>query len=121
MIRRYEVVYIFDSGLTEEQVNEHLTRFHALLATPDHPNPVTQTNHWGKRQLAYAIKGRDSGYYVVVQFESRGDLLPEFERAVKLEEAVIRYLLVNNEGETARPATVRSADGEEGEMAEVDE
>ncbi|MBI4502374.1 MAG: 30S ribosomal protein S6 [Gemmatimonadetes bacterium] len=117
MTRRYEMVYIFDSALDEEQVKAHLARFHALLATPEKVEPVTQSNHWGKRTLAYPIKRRETGYYVVEQFETEPRLLAEFERAVKLEESVIRYLLVLNEGEAPRPAAVARAFGEPDEDA----
>jgi len=122
MTRRYEIVYIFDSALDEEGVKGILSRFHALLVTPDKPEPVTQSNHWGKRTLAFSIKRRDTGYYVVEQFETEPRLLAEFERAVKLEDKVIRYLLVVNEGEAPRPAAVARAFGEpEEDAAEGDE
>jgi small subunit ribosomal protein S6 len=111
------MVYIFDSGLDEEQVKGTLARFHALLATPEKAEPVTQSNHWGKRTLAYPIKRRESGYYVVEQFETEPRLLAEFERAVKLEENVIRYLLVLNEREAPRPAAVARTFGEPDEDA----
>ncbi len=112
MTRRYEIVYIFDSALEEEQVKTTLARFHALLATPEKPEPITQSNHWGKRTLAYPVRRRETGYYVVEQFETEPRLLSEFERAVKLEEQVIRYLLVVNEGEAPRPAAVARPFGE---------
>jgi small subunit ribosomal protein S6 len=112
MTRRYEIVYIFDSAQEEEQVKTHLTRFHGLLSTPEKAEPVTQSNHWGKRTMAYAIRGRETGYYVVEQFETDPKLLAEFERAVKLEESVIRYLLVVNEGETPRPPTAARSFGD---------
>jgi len=102
MTRRYETVYIFDSALEEPAINEKLDRFHVLL-TKDGKGAVASTNHWGKRTLAYPIKKKDTGYYVVAQFETVGDLLPEYERAVKLDESVLRYLLVLNEGEPAVP------------------
>ncbi len=107
MSRRYEIVYIFDSALEEAQVNEHLERFHALLINNDNPEPITNTNHWGKRSLAYAIKGHAIGYYVVVQFATDPTLLDEFERLVKLDEATIRYQLVLNEGELPRPPRIQ--------------
>ena len=98
MQREYELVYIFDSTLEEPQVKEHLERFHDLLKTPDSPTPITTENHWGKRTLAYQIRGKDVGYYVVVHFTADPSLLGELERAIKLDEAVIRYLIVLNEG-----------------------
>lgn len=100
MTREYEIVYIFDSTLEEEQVNERLERFHGLLRGPESPEPITNVHHWGKRTLAYAIAGREVGYYVVARFETQPDKLPELERAIKLDESVIRHLIVLDEGLT---------------------
>lgn len=102
MPRRYETVYIFDSALEEPAISEKLEKFHALLAK-EGKGGVTNVAHWGKRTLAYPIKKRDAGYYVVAQFEASGDLLPEYERAVKLDEAVLRFLVVVSEGLPAKP------------------
>ena len=116
MARKYEVVYIFDSALTEEQINEKLARFHALLVTDERPEPVTSTNAWGRRTLAYPIAGKDAGYYVVVQLETAPASLTEFERIVGLDDGVLRYLVVVNEGEAPRPvgvATDKDDDDEE--------
>src|SRR2546427_13156971 len=89
MPRRYETVYIFDSALEDSAVNEKLEKFHALL-TKDGKGSITNVAHWGKRTLAYAIKTKDTGYYVVAQFEAAAELLPEYERVVKLDEGVLR-------------------------------
>jgi small subunit ribosomal protein S6 len=104
MTRQYEAVYIFDSALDESAIDKHLDRFHALLKSKDNPEPIKNTNHWGKRTLAYPINGKEVGSYVVVQLATDPPLLPEFERLVKLEESAIRYQLVLNEGEL--PAAV---------------
>ena len=102
MARRYETVYIFDPALEEPAINERLERFHALL-TKDAKGSITNVAHWGKRTLSYPIKKKDTGYYVVAQFETAAELLPEYERAVKLEEAVVRFLVVVSEGLPAKP------------------
>ena len=98
MKRKYEIVYIFDSALEEPEVNEHLDRFHNLLKSPDNEEPITGIAHWGKRTLAYPIKNREIGYYVVAHFEAETALLGEFERIIKLDDTVLRYLVVINEG-----------------------
>src|SRR5713101_3459420 len=67
MTRRYETVYIFDSALEEPAINEKLERFHALI-TQGGKGTLTNVAHWGKRTLAYPVKKRDAGYYVVAQF-----------------------------------------------------
>jgi small subunit ribosomal protein S6 len=119
MPRRYETVYIFDSALEEPAVTERLDRFHTLL-TKDGKGTVVGTNHWGKRTLAYPIKKKETGYYVVAQFETAGELLPEYERAVKLDESVLRYLVVLNEGEPAMPPQTTANASEEIDNEEDD-
>jgi small subunit ribosomal protein S6 len=109
MARPYEVVYIFDPALDEETINQKLTHFHSLVQVPGADAP--QLNHWGKRTLSYPIRKRDTGYYVVANFAAEGASLPEFERAIKLDEGVIRHLVVLNE-EPPTPAQVAVAKSE---------
>jgi len=120
MVRRYETVYILDSTLEEPAINEKLERFHALITTGG-KGTVTNVAHWGKRTLAYPLNKRDSGYYVVVQFEAQGEVLPEFERAVKLDESVLRFMVVVNEGEPVKPPVAPVIAAEELEIEEEEE
>jgi small subunit ribosomal protein S6 len=113
MPRPYEVVYIFDSTLEEAAINERLARFHALVQRPGVDGP--QVDHWGKRSLAYPIRKRETGYYVVAKFDAEQAALPEFERAIKLDEGVLRHLVVVNEGAQPVPpaAAKRDEEGDE--------
>lgn len=96
-MRDYEAVYIFDSALEEARINEKLDRYHGLI-TGDDRGQITAVDHWGKRQLAYPIRDKDNGYFVVSQFATLPDALPEFERVLKLDDELLRYLFVVNEG-----------------------
>lgn len=96
-MRLYEVVYIFDAVLDEAGINEKLERYHGLVTGKD--GEVTAVDHWGNRQLAYPIEKKKTGYYVVAQFTGDPIALPEFERVLKLDEDILRFLLVLNEGE----------------------
>lgn len=96
-MRLYEVVYILDPALDEGAVNAKLEKFHALATAKG--GEVSAVDHWGGRQLAYPVKKLNTGYYVVAQFTATADALPEFERLLKLDGEVMRYLLVLNEGE----------------------
>ena len=98
MTRAYEIVYIFDSALDESQIDEHLGRLHQVLQTPDNADPITGTSHWGRRTLAYQIAGKEVGHYVIVRCDAQPDGLVELERLIKLEPAILRHLIVLNEG-----------------------
>lgn len=110
-MRQYEIVYIFDTALTEDQVNEKLEKFHKNITSGS--GEITEVDHWGKRQLAYPIKKATSGAYVVVQFKADTDVLPELERVLKLDDDLMRYLIVVNEGEPTAPMSIATREPRE--------
>ena len=100
MVRDYEVVYILDSALEDDAITERLARYHGLLALE---GDAVTLDHWGRRQLAYKIGTRETGYYAVARFSAETTLLPEYERAMKLDESVVRYLISLHEHELGAP------------------
>ncbi|HUG41349.1 MAG TPA: 30S ribosomal protein S6 [Longimicrobiales bacterium] len=103
-MRTYEIVYIFDTVLTEDQIGEKLEKYHKQVTSGG--GEITAVDQWGKRQLAYPIKKKTSGNYVVVQFTAETDALPELERTLKLDEDLMRYLIVLSEGEPTAPMSI---------------
>jgi small subunit ribosomal protein S6 len=98
--RTYEAVYIFDSALEDAAINEKLDRYHGMLSA----SGDISIEHWGRRQLAYPIKRREAGYYAIARFTLDDvSVLPEFERALKLDEGVLRYLISLHERELGAP------------------
>ncbi len=126
-MRLYEAVYIFDAALDEAAINEKLERYHELVTGKD--GQVAAVDHWGNRQLAYPIQKKKTGYYVVAQFHGDPDALPEFERVLKLDDSLLRYLLVLNEGEPTTGMSIlaprftqtRESDEDDDEEDVVDE
>ena len=95
MTRDYEAVYIFDSSLEDAAITDKLARHHGLLNLGAEPT----LDVWGRRQLAYKIGRHENGYYVVARFAAETTTLPEFERALKLDDGVVRYLISLHEHE----------------------
>ncbi|MCY4647578.1 MAG: 30S ribosomal protein S6 [Gammaproteobacteria bacterium] len=96
-MRDYELVVIFHPALGEDAIQQKMDRFHGLVSGGD--AEIRVVDHWGGRKLAYPIQKQTSGHYVVTQFLGDPASLPELERIMKLDEGVLRYLLVVNEGE----------------------
>ncbi|MGD8319137.1 MAG: 30S ribosomal protein S6 [Gemmatimonadota bacterium] len=128
-MRLYEVVYILDPALDESAATAKLDKFHDLATSGG--GEVSAVDHWGIRQLAYPIRRHKTGYYVVAQFTASPDALPEFERLLKLDDEVVRYLLVLNEGEptsgmsilaeVTKPATEEEEDDDEEDEEDEDD
>lgn len=107
-MRDYEIVYIFRSNLSTEEVEAKLERYHGIIT--EGSGEITAVVQWGKRQLAYPIQKQPNGHYVVAQFTSPPDPLTELERVLKLEDDVLRYLVVISEGEMPLPEALPQAD-----------
>lgn len=118
-MREYELVYIFKSALAEDEVDRKLERFHAVLE--DGESEITAVERWGKQQLSYPIRNETNGTYVVVQFAADPSLLAELERRLKLDEDLLRYLIVLNEGELPTKPSTRGEEDEDEEDEEDEE
>lgn len=95
-MRDYEVVYVFAPTLGEEAIREKLDRYHRRLV--EGGGEITAVDFWGARPLAYPIRKKDTGIYVVAHLRAEPRALPEYERLLKLDEDLLRYLIVLNEG-----------------------
>lgn len=130
-MRDYELVVIFHPALGEDAIQQKLERFHGLVSGGD--AEITVVDHWGGRRLAYPIRKQTTGYYVVTQFLGDPTALPELERIMKLDEEVLRYLIVVNEGEPSTGMSVvaevapavrapeEAAEDDQGDKEEKDE
>ena len=96
-MRLYEIVYIFDATLDEDSVNKKFEKFHPLVL--GETGEIAAVDHWGTRQMAYPVRKQGTGYYVVAQIRAEVEGLPEFERILRLDPELLRYLIVLNEGE----------------------
>ena len=97
--RRYEAVYIFDSALDDAVITEKLEKLQGLLSLAE----PAELEMWGRRALAYKIGRHENGYYIISKFHAEPKVLPEYERALKLEDGVIRYLVSLLEHELGAP------------------
>ena len=87
----YEVVFIMDGRLPEEQVAALTEKFKALAE--QHGSSV-EVEEWGKRKLAYAINYITEGYYVLISFTSAPDFPKELDRILGITDGIIRSMIV---------------------------
>jgi len=97
--RRYEAVYIYDTALEDAAIAEKLEKVQSLLGLAE----PAEIDHWGRRALAYKIGRHENGYYIISRFIAEPKVLPEFERALKLDGSVVRYLVTLYEHELGAP------------------
>ena len=112
-MRDYEIVYIFRSNFSSDEIEAKLERYHSII-TEGEMGEVTAVVLWGKRHFAYPVDKQTSGYYVVAQFTAQPNPLTELERILKLEDDLLRYLVVLREGDLPLPDSAVQRAGEDG-------
>jgi small subunit ribosomal protein S6 len=94
MTTDYEVTYIIRPNLEETEVDARVEQLAELLKQGG-GEVVGEIEKMGKRRLAYEIDDVREGYYVVMKFKSEPAPAKELERQMKLNEDVMRALLIN--------------------------
>ena len=99
-MRSYEVIVVYDPALSEEAVEGEIERLKGLIGKEG--GQVQDLQKWGKKRLAYEIKKKREGVYVLCRFTAAPVALREVERNLKITETVLRYLSVRVEEPRAR-------------------
>ena len=86
----YELMYIIDVDLGEEQIAATIEKFKALIEAN---GTVNELEEMGKRKLAYLINDKPEGYYVLVKFTSVPEFPAELDRVLKITDGVMRSLI----------------------------
>ena len=95
-MKKYEIMFILSAELDEASRNAEIESLKNVLVS--NGANVLEVNEWGVRELAYEIKAQKRGYYVVVTLEAENDAATrEFDRVAKINEKVIRHLVVRLE------------------------
>ena len=55
---------------------------------------VTKEDLWGARDLAYPIRHLTKGFYAHFEFSAEPDLAKDLDKTLRVEEDILRYLLV---------------------------
>mgnify|MGYP003584691169 FL=1 len=85
-----EFLVILDPRPTDEEVAALLEQLGEQLKTLG--AEVTKVDNWGKRRLAYDIRKQREGTYAVFEVSAEPSMVKEFERQVRLNENVLRFV-----------------------------
>ncbi|MBD3883610.1 30S ribosomal protein S6 [Phormidium tenue FACHB-886] len=96
---QYETMYILRPDLGEEQTDGAIAKYQNLLQ--EQGAQELETQHRGKRRLAYEIQRHREGVYIQMNYTAPGTAVAAMERAMRLSDEVIRYLTVRPEAVAA--------------------
>ena len=97
----YETMYILRPDIAEDEVTNHIDKYNKLLE--ELGGKILDSQMRGKRRLAYQIAKHKEGIYVQLSHQGDGQHIFKIEKAMRLNDDVIRYLTVKQEGPLPKP------------------
>ena len=94
-MKHYDTMFILKPTLTEEERSERVAFVKDVITKGG--GEVVATNEVGARELAYKIDKNDRGYYYTFYFKAPGDSILELERIYRINEDIIRFIIVKYE------------------------
>lgn len=91
-MRTYETIFIVHPDVAGEDYSAVLEKFKGVLT--DQGAQILKVDEWGTRKLAYPIKKQTRGGYVLVAYEANPEVIAEFERRLRIDEAIMKFQTV---------------------------
>jgi small subunit ribosomal protein S6 len=104
--RRYETLVLIHPEQGEQGAKEITNRLRTLIE--EHKGTIGQIQEWGLRDLAFLIAKQRRAFYVLFEYRATPSALAEFERNLRLTDAVLRFVSVR-QAENAPPTPDRTA------------
>ena len=110
-MRYYELIYIVNSNVERKKIDQVMKDISSRLENTD--SKIINHVVWGKKKLAYPIKGNTYGTYILAHYNGgNNEKLSESDSWLKLSGLAIRHMIVKLDKE---PEVVESLSQEESE------
>lgn len=93
-MNKYESVIILSTNATEEATVAFGEKMKNLISEN---GELTNVEEWGRKTLAYEIKKQKEGIYILFTFEAKPDFISEFERILRLDEIVLKHIVIRKD------------------------
>lgn len=92
-MRKYELMFIVKTTMEQSAASTLANSYKKLIT--DEKGEVTNFKEMGQRKLAYEIKKQTNGFYFLINFSANTDTIKELDRRLRLDENVIRHMIIN--------------------------
>ena len=94
-MRDYEVIFIANPEMDETAFKDLVERVSNWIKEAG--GTVSKVDLWGKRQLAYPIRKKTEGQYVLIESNMAPSFCIDLERNLRLTEPVMRFLIAQKD------------------------
>ena len=91
-MNKYEIMFIVRPDMEEAEIKKTAEAMKKVLT--DKKAKVIEEKAMGQRELAYEINKFNTGYYYLFVVEAEADAEQEFSRVARINESLLRHLIV---------------------------
>ena len=88
----YETLFVIDPTLDDEAVEATVDKFETLIKK--NKGKIDKVDRWGKKRLAYEIRGHNDGFYVIIDFTAEAATVAELARVLHITDPIIRSMII---------------------------
>ncbi len=110
-MRLYELTVIINPTLDDTTVQSEIDKIEKQITGGG--GQIEKIDRWGMRRFTYRIQGHHQGLYVLFIYKANSSLNLEIERAIRLNENILRYLTILSPG-IAPPKPIKVVDDDDG-------
>jgi len=118
-MRTYETIFIVHPDIVGDDLDAVIDKYKQILT--DEGADVLKADNWGTRTLAYLVKKQSQGCYVLMIFDGPPPAIAEFERRMRIDEAIIKFQTVLLAGGYEAPVVEAPAEEAPAEEAVAEE
>ena len=93
-LKPYELLLIITPDYDENEADALTSQVKGII---ENGGTLLKVDPWGKKRLAYPIRKRSEGYYVLYIFECETSFVAELNQSLHVIEAILRYMVVQYE------------------------
>lgn len=94
-MNKYEIMFIVRPDMEEAEIKKTAEEMKKVLT--DKAAKALEEKQMGQRELAYEINKFKTGYYYLYVVEANADAVKEFDRVARINESLLRHLVVKVE------------------------
>ncbi len=94
-MENYEALFILDADLGTDASKAAVQSLSDVITR--NGGTISDAQEWGKRKLAYLVKKKREGNYVLIHFSSNTDSVAKMNTQYLLNEQLLKYLITRKE------------------------
>lgn len=94
-MKNYETLFILDPDISEEDLDSELEKIKGYIEKTN--GNIVELDKWGMRKLAYEIKKKRQGFYVLMKFVADPSSVQDVNSSFKLDQKILRHIIVKKD------------------------